>query len=147
MNKKDIPEVDNKELSSTQKNFIENLFKGILSQPVGQNTGLSGDDAKQLEAMKWVLALMSNREFIRSATNLPEDELDDINDALMINQFADCPELKDWIDDRLELARSRIKDGSMYSNLLQLLSDISGKSGYGFNNMNEQNMIMGKLRR
>lgn len=135
-----------------QEKFITNIFgkgeNGIFSNPNNPNSsGLSGDDYKQLEAIKLILGMFANKDFIKSATNLPEDELDDITDALMINSYADCPELNEWIDNRLELARSRIAPNSTYHNLLQLLSEISGKSGISIDAMREQNMILGKLRR
>jgi len=143
---------DDKEISPKTKEFLTNLFNpenGILSKP--NNPSASGlnnmDDVKQLEAIKLILGMIGNRDFIKSATNLPEDELDDINDALMINDYSDCPELKNWIDNRLELARSRIANNSSYSNVLKLLSDISGKTGFDMSGMNQENSILGKLRR
>lgn len=133
-----------------QESFIKNLFggeNGIFSKPDNSNgSGLTADDYKQLESIKWILGLFANKDFIKSATNLPEDELDDLNDAMMINEYGDCPELKNWIDNRLELARSRIAPNTSYSNLLQLLSEISGKSSYSIDAMKEQKMVLGKLR-
>lgn len=132
-----------------QQEFIKDIFggeNGIFSKPQQNLGGLTTDDFKQLESIKWILGLFSNKDFIKSATNLPEDELDDLNDAMMINEYADCPELKNWIDNRLELARSRIAPNSSYHNLLQLLSEISGKTGYSMDSMKERNMIIGKLR-
>lgn len=149
--KNEIEKIESSGFTTQQEEFIQKFFggeNGIFSKPNGQNNGgLTTDDFKQLESIKWILGLFANKDFIKSATNLPEDELDDINDALMINSYADCPELKDWIDNRLELARSRIAPNSTYHNLLQLLSEISGKTGYSLDAMKEQNMILGKLRR
>lgn len=79
-----------------QEEFINKFFggeNGIFSKPNSVNGGLTTDDFKQLESIKWILGLFANKDFIKSATNLPEDELDDINDALMLNEYADCPEL------------------------------------------------------
>jgi len=142
--------VDEKEISPKTKEFLANLFNpdnGILSKPNNISaTGMNNDDVKQLEAIKLILGMIGNRDFIKSATNLPEDELDDINDAIMVNEYADCPELKNWIDNRLELARSRIANNTAYSNVLKLLSDISGKTSV-FNDMSQENTILGKLRK
>ncbi len=144
---KEIPETG---FNPEQTKFINQIFggeNGIFSKPQGLNQGLNTDDFKELEAIKWILGMFSNKEFIKSATNLPEDEMDDINNALMLNEYGDCPELDNWIKNRLELARSRLSDKSPFHNLLQLLSEISGKTGYSLSNMNQENMILGKLRR
>ena len=150
MVKKITTQSDDKDLSPKQKEFLTSLFNpenGILSRPNNpQASGLNNmDDVKQLEAIKLILGMIGNRDFIKSATNLPEDELDDLNDAIMLNEYADCPELKNWIDNRLELARSRIANNSSYSNVLKLLSDISGKTGFSMGDMNQENTILGKL--
>jgi len=133
-----------------QETFIKNLFggeNGIFSKPDNLNTsGLSNDDYKQLESMKWILSMIYNKDFIKSATNLPEDELDDINDARMINSYADCPELDEWLNDRLELARSRIANNAPFDNVLKLLSRLSDKTGIAFNNIDANNGILGKLK-
>jgi hypothetical protein len=151
MVKKTIPKSDDKDLSPKQKEFLTSLFNsenGILSKPNNpQASGLNNmDDVKQLEAIKLILGMIGNKDFIKSATNLPEDEMDDLNDALMLNEYADCPELDNWIKNRLELARSRISNGTNYSNVLKLLSDISGKTGLSLGDMQQENTILGKLR-
>lgn len=141
---------DDTGFSPKQQNFIKSLFggeNGIFSKPENLNSsGLSNDDYKQLESMKWILSMIYNKDFIKSATNLPEDELDDINDALMINSYADCPELAEWIDVRFELARSRIANHTPFDNVLKLLSRLSDKTGIAFNNVDVNSGILGKLK-
>lgn len=135
--------------SEKQTAFITNLFTGkggIFDRPQGQG-GDATNDLKELEAIKLILSMIGNKEFIKSATNLPEGELDDINDAEMINSYADCPELDEYIKNRLELSRSRIQPNGQYNNLLRLLTDISGKTGMQFSNMGEYNKILGKMGR
>jgi len=100
----------------------------VLSQ-IFQNSeknGMSEDDIKDIENIKLIIFAILNDDLLESLTNLEPDELDDINDAMYINEFADNPRLDSYVLHRLKLSRSKVV-GDKFSNLLEIFSDISGK--------------------
>lgn len=100
------------------------VLKQIFSD--SEKSGMSEDDIKDIENIKLIISAILNDALLESLTNLEPDELDDINDAIYINEYADNPRLNLYILHRLKLSRSKVVNDK-YSNLLGIFSDISGK--------------------
>jgi hypothetical protein len=108
----------------------------------GSDKGMSDDDVKDIENIKLIIASILNDDLLESLTNLDPDELDDINDAMYLNEYADNPRLYIYILHRLKLSRSKVFEGKS-NNLLTIFADISGKGLT--NKMNEvTGSILGK---
>ena len=132
-----------KMFSEEQFNTLQNIVKGAYGDTGG--SGISNDDAKNLETVKIILAYIGNDEYLSSLTNLSDDELEDINDAMFLNIYFDNPRITQFIYDRLKLSRSRTGTG-VFNNLLHILSEISGKSINTLGLDSGLNNILGKRR-
>jgi hypothetical protein len=108
-----------------------------------EKAGMSDTDIKDIENIKLIISAILNDDLVESLTNLDPDELDDINDALYLNEFADNPRLYIYIAHRLKLSRSKVTHKNGASNLLEIFSDISGKGMSKLSNM-ENNSVLGK---
>lgn len=124
-----------------EKMTSDDVLRSIF-QSSGADKGMSDDDVKDIENIKLIIASILNDDLLESLTNLDPDELDDINDAFYINEYADNPRLYLYILKRLKLSRSKVFEGKS-NNLLSIFADISGK---GLSNkMNEvSGSILGK---
>jgi hypothetical protein len=121
--KPEIIETDDEEKENmSAKDILKAMMEGNA-----KNQGMSDDDVKDIENIKLIISAMLNDALLKSLSNLPIDERDDLRDALLINQYADNPRLETYIIDTLKLSRSVTSDNKNYSNLLQIFSDISGK--------------------
>lgn len=108
-----------------QEQGASDILREIFAQS-SEKTGMSDDDLKDIENIKLIISAILNDELLESLTNLDPDELDDINDAMYLNEFADNPRLYIYILHRLKLSRSKVFEGKS-NNLLTIFADISGK--------------------
>lgn len=92
----------------------------------GAEKGIGESDLKDIENIKLIISAILNDDLLESLTNLDPDELDDINDAMYLNEFGDNPRLYIYILHRLKLSRSKVFEGKS-NNLLTIFADISGK--------------------
>lgn len=111
----DVDEPNNEQVFST----LQKIF--------GDKGKEDNNDINEIENIKLIISAILNDELLESLTNLEPEELDDINDAIYLNQYFDNPRIDLFILHRLKLSRSKVKDG-LVNNLLSIFSDISGKA-------------------
>lgn len=135
-------EKDIKSFSKSQQEQLSELFNTVFNS---DSSNVSSNEAKDLDTIKIILASVLNNQHLESLTNLSEEQIDDLNDAFYLYEYYDNPIILNFIEHRLKLQRSVIKDKP--KNLLEILSEIAGKGNYGIENMNEKNTILGRFRR
>jgi hypothetical protein len=119
--KQPLPVIEEKEETPSANDVLREIFSSS-----GKNPTMSDDDLKDIENIKLIISSILNDDLLESLTNLDPDELDDINDAMYLNEFADNPRLYIYIIHRLKLSRSKVFEGKS-NNLLTIFADISGK--------------------
>jgi hypothetical protein len=100
-------------------------LKDVLMGAFGDRTGspVQSDSIKELETAKVVLGTMMNPHHLNSTTNLREEEIEDIANALMMDEILDCPMIRAFCTPYLELKRSQTDQPK---NMLSIMSEIVG---------------------
>jgi hypothetical protein len=123
--KESKPDPIEKNVPKIPEQNANDILREIFSSSNAEK-GMSDDDLKDIENIKLIISAILNDDLLESLTNLDPEELDDINDAMYLNEFADNPRLYIYILHRLKLSRSKVFEGKS-NNLLTIFADISGK--------------------
>lgn len=111
--------------SDEQQQQINSILASSLN-----HSSIPTNNLKDIENFKIVVASLLNDENLESLTCLEIGELNDINDAILLNTFYQNDKILFYIEHRLKLLRSVTKDGNNLINVFkEMIKGNSFQSG------------------